>query len=332
MNDKARSVLERSSLIETREYHIGRLSSLFGRSHLTTPIRLDGRYGYADVDPFLEPELWVERSLEQLADMADTAMDREVFRPLCLEFGPYGVHFVDKLFGADVFSKEGQWYSRYLSSPIGELHAPDLEKSETWILAQRVAYAFLEHNLRLPYFGLPTIASALNIAVNLYGDQILGALYEEPESARRDLLTINNLLCTLHRWYIDHIPLQQLQLVVSGHRTQPPGYGQICGCTTQLLSEQLYREFIAPLDDELLRVYPNGGMIHLCGSHTQHLSTWRNMPSLRSVQLNDRAAEDLEHYFMGLRTDQMIYLNPCTGMPVEEAMRITGGEQLVIVG
>jgi len=126
------------------------------------------------------------------------------------------------------------------------------------------------------------------------------------------------------------IPMQQLQPVISWNRTQPPGYGQLCGCTTQLLSPSLYEEFIAPLDEKLLSVYPHGGMIHLCGSHTQHLDTFRKMKSLKALQLNDRAAADLSIYFEQLREDQIIYLNPCKELSIEKALEITHGERLII--
>ncbi len=55
------------------------------------------------------------------------------------------------------------------------------------------------------------------------------------------------------------------------------------------------------------------------------------MKPLRAVQLNDRAAEDLEVYWNGLRPDQLFYVNPCPGMPVERIMKITGGRRLVII-
>jgi hypothetical protein len=136
----------------------------------------------------------------------------------------------------------------------------------------------------------------------------------------------------LHLWYRRRIPEEQLQPVVAAQRCQPPGFGQLCGCTTHLLSAEQYREFIAPLDGALLRVYPHGGMIHLCGIHTQHIATWRDMPSVRAVQLNDRAAQDLPSYFAGLRDDQVIYLNPTPTMTAEDALRITDGRRLVVVG
>ena len=105
----------------------------------------------------------------------------------------------------------------------------------------------------------------------------------------------------------------------------------MCGCSTQLLSPELYRDFIAPLDDRLLSVYPHGGMIHLCGAHTQHIPVWRDMQSLRAIQLNDRAAEDLAYYFNNLRNDQILYVNPCDTMPIDRILAITGGRRTVLV-
>ena len=183
----------------------------------------------------------------------------------------------------------------------------------------------------VPLFGLPTISSALNVGINLYGQELLVAMYSHPRGVHRDLAVINGLLCALHAWYLRHLPPSQLQPVVAAFRTQPPGFGQLCGCSTQLLSEETYREFIAPLDDRLLSVYPHGGMIHLCGAHTQHLPTWRDMRSLRAVQLNDHAVDDLELYFKGLREDQIIYANAYEGMPVERIVEVTGGQRVVVV-
>ena len=139
------------------------------------------------------------------------------------------------------------------------------------------------------------------------------------------------MLTELHQWYRAHIPAQQLQPVCSCGRCQPPGHGQICGCTTQLLSPGLYEEFIMPLDNALLGVYPNGGMIHLCGSHTQLIPLFAKMPHLKCVQLNDKAAEDLKFYAEGLRDDQVIYLNPCEGMSTRQALQIAGDRKMVIV-
>lgn len=165
----------------------------------------------------------------------------------------------------------------------------------------------------------------------MFGQELLLAMLDEPEAARHDLRIINQTLRAMHRWYQETLPPSQLQPVVGSYRTQPPGFGQLCGCTTQLISEEHYRDFIAPLDAELLGEYPNGGMIHLCGSHLQHIPAWREMKKLRAVQVNDRAADDLVQYWNGLREDQILYVNPTSHMSVHRIMSITNGHRVVIV-
>ena len=286
----------------------------------------DGAPLYEDAERMLAADLCA------LAGRMDGALREDQFRPACVEQGFYGVHFVDRIFGAEVFFKSGQWYNLYLSNPVGELKEPDLENDPTWKMARAYAEAFFAAGTTVPLFGLPTIASALNIAINLYGQEILIAMMTEPEAAKRDLGIINDVLIRLHRWYLDRFPVERIQPVISWGRTQPPGYGQLCGCSTQLVSPALYEEFIMPLDDALLAAYPHGGMIHLCGSHGHLIPLFAKMTHLRSVQLNDRASEDLLFYASGLREDQVIYLIPCPGMPLERGLRIAGNRKLIVNG
>lgn len=325
-------IMNEAALVAQRDRWFDRLQGVFDGTY-REPIAfvLDGVRGQGVCDPYAEPERWVDECMADIAaNRAALAANEEKFVPVCVEFGLYGVHYIDRIFGSNVYFKSGQWYNDYLTTPIGELRDPDLEHDETFQLSLRAARRFAEVGGELTLFGLPTIASTLNIAINLYGQEILMAMLEEPEAARADLETINRTLVRIHKAFMEILPPRQLQPVISWARTQPPGYGQICGCSTQLLSGELYREMIADLDEDVLRAYPNGGMIHLCGSHAQHIETFRNMKTLRAVQVNDRAAEDLQLYFDGLREDQVLYLNPCAGMTVERAMEITGGRRLVI--
>lgn len=334
ISNEAHKTLNDPALLTARDDWFARMWGLFEGERQTQPFLLNGRLGWSDVDMYQDPESWVVQCLENLAEQTDALLCPYQFRPLCVEAGFFGVHFVDRMFGAKVWmdTKSNQWYNQYLTTPVGMLELPDLERDETWALARRVLDAFLEQDVRLPLFGLPTIASALNIAVNLYGEEFLVEIAMESDAAIHDLGVINQLLCMLHTYYRKRLPAEQLQPVISWVRTQPPGFGQLCGCTSQLISSSAYRKLIAPLDDALLRVYSNGGMIHLCGVHTQHINCWRDMQSLRAIQINDRAAHDLKAYFDGLRTNQIIYLEPCVGMTVAQAMQITGGQRLVILG
>lgn len=336
LSESAHAYLNDPALIARRDRWFDRMRDLFaGREEayaMGKPYVLHGLVPRPQDNSALytDPEDWVIDCLERIPQAE--LDDAQCFVPLCVEYPPYGVHYIDKMLGAHVYHYAGQWNADYLKTPIGSLEMPDLDKDETWQLSKRAAQAFLDADVSLPLFGLPTLASSLNILINLYGQEALIAMMDDEDAVRHDLEVINQLICTLHRWYIQHIPKAQLQPVISWARTQPPGYGQLCGCTTQLLGAGLYDEFIAPLDEAILAEYEHGGMIHLCGSHTQHMKTFRQMKKLRSVQLNDRAAEDLELYLKGLRSDQIIYVNPCPTMPVEKIMEISGGERIVLVG
>ena len=331
----ARRVLNDSALISIRDGWLSRLRRLFcGEDDAKTVFAVSGITGYSgDFSlPYSEPERWVSECLENLAENAKQAGDPDVFTPLCIQNGVFGVHYADSIFGCNVFFEYGQWYSEFLDCEVGELPKPDIEKSEAWQLTRRMTEAFAGAGVKLPVYGLPTIASVLNVAVNMYGERILRAMLCEPAAAARDLKTINDTLIELHRRLIAMLPADQLQPVLPDGRIQPPGFGQICGCTTQLISPACYGEMIAPLDSGLLGVYPNGGMMHLCGAHEHHIPVFRSMENLRAVQLNDRASEGLAQYHAGLRPDQIIYLCPCEGMPAEKAADITKGERLVLVG
>jgi len=324
-------LLNDAQLLEVRHAHLERLSAVFAGETLRRAFVLHGIPQLTQEAP-LDWETWLDEALDALAREAERAHDPMVFRPLVVSWDPRGVHFIDHLFRAETFQLEnGGWQARCLDTPIGELRRPDPAGNETWRQVRAFTRAFLQRQVAGVFLGMPTLSSALNIAVNLYGQRILEAMALEPEAARHDMRVINDCICELHRWYLDIVPDDQRQCVAAPGRCQPPGFGQLCGCTCQLLSPALYDEFILPLDDEVLSLHPHGGMIHLCGVHTQHIPAWRAMGSLRAVQMNDRAADDLELYFNGLREDQVLYVNAYRDMPVRRALEITGGERTVIV-
>ena len=324
-------ILRDPRLVQARTQWYAKLRGVFAGEQQEQAFYLCGIQHYTEDDG---PDWghWLDESLDKLAEEAERALDEDVFRPLSINHNPHGVHFIDHLFGADVFLLDGEsWQVHPLDAPVGSLQLPDLDALPAWRVMREFTHAFLERDVPSVVFGLPTIASVLNIAVNLYGDRILLAMLADPDAVRHDLRVISDLLCAIHRWYLEHVPPEQMQCILPNGRCQPPGYGQLCGCTTQLISETTYREFIAPLDDELLSAYPGGGMIHLCGTHTQHIPAWNEMRSLRALQLNDRAAEDLATYWGEMRKDVVFYVNPCEGMPIKEIVEITGGQRVIIV-
>ena len=329
------TLLHDPELLAVREQHMARLEALYAGGRPAHAFVLHGINGWSDISPVENPAGWVADSLRSVADGAARAYDPHVFRPLVLEYGFFGVHFVDAVLGATVTpttqAGAGGWWTTCLSTPVGMLTPPDLRDNLPWQQALALARAMRDSGATLPFFTSQTLSSPLNVAVNLYGEEFLVALALAPEAARRDLRVITDTIIALTRGLRQVIPPAQYQSVCATGRCQPRGFGQLCGCTSQLLSAEQYRTYIAPLDAEVLAVYPRGGMIHLCGAHTQHLPTWRAMSSLRAVQLNDRAAEDFPAYFAQLRDDQIIYLNPSETMTVDRVLEISAGHRLVLI-
>ena len=335
MKDSTREILNDPELLQLRDEGFVRLTALYAGEPAEHAFALCGIAAGGQSSMYDEPGRFVDEALDALADQAYLVRHAALFRPLAIGPGPYGVHFIDTFFGAEVYELDGEtenWQVEYVGTPVGALEPPDWQNHPTWDVTRRLAEAFLAADVTVPQYGLPTLSSTLNIGMNLYGQELLVAMLAAPEAAHHDLRIITDVIAGMHRWYREHIPAEQLQMVAATGRSQPAGYGQICGCSCQVLSAEQYAEFIAPYDDEVLSVYPNGGMIHLCGEHTQHIPVWREMKSLRALQLNDRAAEDLETYFNDLRDDQILYVNPFDGMPVDRIMEITGGHRVVIVG
>ena len=332
MTSSALDILRSPELVAQRDAVFARLEAVFAGEAFPEGTYLAGFEPTTDsADCDLDD--WLDEALMHIAEESQEPVAENVLRPLCLMYNPRGVHFIDHFFGADVFElDEGNWQSRPLDAPIGELAPVDLDSHPTWQRMKDFAGKFIDRDVPAVLFGLPTIGSPLNAAVNLYGQAFFEAMLTRPDAVRHDLRVVTDLLCELHRWYRANIPHEQLQCVCPGGRTQPIGFGQICGCTCQLLSPGQYADFIAPLDDEILEVYPHGGMIHLCGGHTQHIPTFRGMPSLRALQVNDRTADDLEAYVDGVRDDQVFYVNPTGAMTPDRILALTGGRRVVIVG
>ena len=344
ISHSAYKILNDPRLLEKRERWFRILEDLFNgksndflRERIPTINGWCGKSGFS-INPettplaYFDPEAFIVECLEETAEYLASTYEKPWFEPICVEYGIYGVHFIDRIFGSNVFfHNHDQWGVYPQDVEIGNLKMPYIENSETWKMAKTAALAFAAQDVSVPLFGLPCIASTLNISINMFGANLLMDMIEEPEAAYHDMKIVNDVLKYAHNYFRGVLPSEQIKPVVSWQRTLPDGYGQLCGCSTQLLSEASYRDLVAPLDAELLDCFPHGGCIHLCGEHTQHLKTWANMPKLRAFQLNGPPALDVKTYFDNLRDDQILYLNMYNGVTSEMVIEVTGGERLVIL-
>jgi len=336
MGKSEKDILTDPELLAIRQAWEQRLRDLFEGRIPKSPLYLRGSVWTGETSMYDNP---VERMGEALGTLAekvdkhrDKIIDKAIFRPVAVGSALHGVHFIDKIFGADVYELDGQkenWQVNYLTSPVGTLKRPDLEANATWRAAREFARAYVVSGATFPVFQLPTVASALNIGLNLYGQALLVAMMDKPAAVHHDLSVINSVLLDVHDWYRANVPFDSLQQVASPGRYQPPGGGQVCGCSTQLISAEQYREFVAHHDAAVLSRYPNGGMIHLCGSHTHHNDVWREMKCLSSIQLNDRASDDLEIYLDEL-PEKVYYVLPCEDMPINKIEKLAKHHKIVI--
>jgi len=129
ISTKAKEILNRPDLIKQRDLWFERMQTVFlsGTSSWNQQyiLGVNGIVGVGKHNPYTEPELWVEDCLEDLATRYEALENNIYFRPLCVEYPVYGVHYIDKMLGANVYFYEGQWYNDYLPTPIGQLTSPD---------------------------------------------------------------------------------------------------------------------------------------------------------------------------------------------------------------
>jgi len=289
-----------------------------------------GLWGTNAIDMLAEPDAWLDDVFAGMAACADLYADTRTYRPLLIELDALGTHFVDALLGASVRFHEGQAWSEPLEIAPEELRRPDLARCRVLDRALALARRALERTEGRVLLSTPVLSCPVNIGMNLFGGRLLEDVAVRPEAARHALSVITEVIAGSMRAFAEAIPEHIRRVSVGCSRCMPPGFGLIDGCATQLLSARHYAAHFAELDDGLLRLHHRGGMIHLCGAHTQHLPIWRSMRALTCLQLNDRAAEDLEQYDAALRPDQIVYAAPCETVSVERIAAVGRRRRVVL--
>ncbi|MEI6521059.1 MAG: hypothetical protein WCO98_13615 [bacterium] len=312
--------------------HVNNLTRLYTGEKLLTAYSIVGTYAgyYSDCNDDMLAA-WCAADLPVVIEgILRDGIDPVSFHPLVIEFNPLGVHYVDALFGAKVYRSDGQIWSELLPGGLADLQPIDINTAPIvqWTL-KSIEKLLMEVPEQI-HITCPIFSSPLNVAINLFGEGALMDLLEPDPTVLRGLDIITDSISGLHKLIMTSFPGNRVRFYCSSNRYAPDGIGHICGCSTQLLGQETYRNYFAPLDSRVLSTYPHGGTIHLCGHHAQHIPTWRNMPELRAVQLNDAATDEFPLYFNGLRTDQIIYLCPTEEMTIERILAISGGQRVVI--
>ena len=101
ISSKAREILNRKDLIEKRDLWFERMENVFDAKETEWSKKyvyaVNGVSAWGRHDPYTEPELWAEDCLENLAECYEIMENENYFRPLCVEYNIYGVHYIDKI-------------------------------------------------------------------------------------------------------------------------------------------------------------------------------------------------------------------------------------------
>ncbi len=279
-------------------------------------------------------EAWLAEALADLRERAPSFQDRLTYRPFALSLARYDLHYSAAIAGCTIHHNETAYVWCTSLEKLGKKTEafcfPDLDEHDAFQEMLRLLRFVVEATGgRIPV-EIPYVSEPLILAVDLFGEEFLCLLAADPDRADMFLDRLTAFILDMRRRLCEAALDAPLMPHGSCHRVMPEGYNLLFGCTTQLVSGPAYDRYFRDRDRELMRCGAPGGGIHLCGRHTQFCSAWHNMPELKMIQLNDRATVDLEIYQRNLRPDQYIVFMPCKDMTVDDALRITGGRQLVL--
>ena len=252
--------------------------------------------------------------------------DLKMKKALYVHFGDYGLG--DKapekrpLLGTD-FLAAGYLYSEILgceiiyepdNSPqvicmgldedeIGKIEVPDLDKSEVWSRTQKQIdyltekYGHVESHVNL--MGIQ------NIAMDIMGQDVMVDYYSAPDEVRALLQKIKDMSIDIGRRFYS------LSKDISGGVTaivqqDVPGNYLTSNCSVEMVSNQLYEEFLLGYDQQLADAFPNFG-IHHCGKSMEHVvEGYSKIPQLKFAEVGAfsdirRVREVLPDVFLNAR-------------------------------
>lgn len=150
---------------------------------------------------------------------------------------------------------------------IDQVQVPDLDTSEVWQRTQKqIDYLLEKYDHVETYVNLQGIQ---NIAMDIMGQELMVSYYTAPDEINRLLEKITKLSIEVGKRF------KALSNDVSGgvtaiiRQTVPECY-LTSNCSVEMISNDLYEEFLLKYDQELADVFGNFG-IHHCGKSMEHV-------------------------------------------------------------
>jgi len=221
----------------------------------------------------------------------------------------YGTGILSSLFGAEIFEMPRQMNTLPTTRTIGdtekireisECGIPDL----TGGFGQRV-FEFGEL-CREVFAGYPKIEKyvsvyhpdtqgPLDICELLWGCEMFYAMYEDPDlvHAMMTLLT-DTYTAFMKKWY-EIYPIRP-DINVHWASIRHKGVILLRDDSAMNLSPDLYAEFAAPYDGELLKRF-GGGAVHFCGRGDHYIETLTSLPGLTGINMSQPELNDMEKIY-----------------------------------
>lgn len=151
---------------------------------------------------------------------------------------------------------------------IDDIKAPDLDSSPIWQATQKQIDYLMEHYGRVESYV--NLQGVQNIAMDIMGQELFMAYYSSPDEVEALLEEITGLTLQVGR------RLQAVSPNLSGgvtaivEQTVPDCY-LTSNCSVEMVSNDLYEEFLLPRDQTLAKAFPQFG-IHHCGQTMEHVT------------------------------------------------------------
>lgn len=137
----------------------------------------------------------------------------------------------------------------------------------------------------------PDVQSSFNSAHLIRGNDILYDFYDDPGALRQLLKMVTDYMILFTEHTKSAISKDKEWFHDSGGFWK--GGARISNCTLQIVSPELYEEFIMPEDIRYLKAI-GGGAIHYCGSHPGVLEEMYRIPEAHMLQIDSEYHDMIE--------------------------------------
>lgn len=165
---------------------------------------------------------------------------------------------------------------------IEEVEAVDLDTNKVWAKTQKqIDYLLDKYGHVEPHVNLMGIQ---NIAMDLMGQELMVSYYTAPDEVRELLTKITDLSIDIGKRFKALSPNVSAGVTAITKQTVPDCY-LTSNCSVEMISNDLYEQFLLEHDMRLAKVFGNFG-IHHCGQTMEHVVTgYSKIPELTFAEV-----------------------------------------------